>query len=383
MNCLGTYKADPHVYNVSQDLKALTSPTPQELLLIEPTGNQQLVTAATSYPNSRLLLTRRGSTWGLKDPDDNSFLSVEVRLPPKPAFWRLCLSDGMQYVRIVSTCGLFQANLWLWHDCAYPSTARQCRFCGVQKVESQRGASGLLSMTDILRHIENPGWWKERRPRAAETIITVLDEALRTHYSDHVHLVLITGNMPNGNEDLLWRISNDLVGDLASRWSLASLDSIAVLMPPNDIGLLEEARRRGLPAVSFNLELWDPQLFSTVCPGKAAFGRSRILASLERAVRIFGEGHVFTNLIVGIEPFITTIQGIKSLAAMGVVANPVVFHRDWGAAMWHHQLEDSSQLLDVFRDAGYLYRERHLRPPYCISCARTTLIHEAIQGWLD
>ena len=63
-----------------------------------------------------------------------------------------------------------------------------------------------------------------------------------------------------------------------------------------------EMKELGVKGACFNLEVWDPQQFERVCPGKAHYvGRERWLRALEEAVDVFGEGHVMSAFVGGAE----------------------------------------------------------------------------------
>ena len=55
-------------------------------------------------------------------------------------------------------------------------------------------------------------------------------------------------------------------------------------------------------AVCFNLEVWSEDLFSRVCPGKNNYvGYAAWIASLEKAVELWGRGRVYSAMVAGIE----------------------------------------------------------------------------------
>ncbi len=63
-----------------------------------------------------------------------------------------------------------------------------------------------------------------------------------------------------------------------------------------------EIKKAGVKGACFNLEVWDPQQFKRICPGKDHYvGRDRWLRSLEEAVEVFGEGNVMSAFVGGVE----------------------------------------------------------------------------------
>ncbi|MEL7450295.1 MAG: radical SAM protein [Pseudomonadota bacterium] len=70
---------------------------------------------------------------------------------------------------------------------------------------------------------------------------------------------------------------------------------------PDDV--METLHGEGLvDGVCFNLEVWSEALFEKVCPGKNRFvGYDRWIASLEKAVSLWGRGRVYSAMVAGIE----------------------------------------------------------------------------------
>ncbi len=78
-------------------------------------------------------------------------------------------------------------------------------------------------------------------------------------------------------------------------------------------------RESGADEIKYNLEVCDRKLFRKYCPDKDF---DFILRSLSDAVEVFGEGNVFSNIIVGLGESDRAIKsGIDRLVGMGVIPN--------------------------------------------------------------
>ncbi|MBV71247.1 MAG: hypothetical protein CMH52_07845 [Myxococcales bacterium] len=65
---------------------------------------------------------------------------------------------------------------------------------------------------------------------------------------------------------------------------------------------MEQLKELGVRGACFNLEVWDPEQFQRVCPGKHEIvGRDAWIESLEIAVEVFGRGHVMSAFVGGAE----------------------------------------------------------------------------------
>jgi hypothetical protein len=90
--------------------------------------------------------------------------------------------------------------------------------------------------------------------------------------------------------------------------------------PPRSDRWIDHTYAIGVDAVSYNLEIFDPDILNRHCIGRARYiGRERYLEALAHAARIFPSGTVWTDLVLGLEPAASTLAGIDALVALGVV----------------------------------------------------------------
>ncbi len=61
-------------------------------------------------------------------------------------------------------------------------------------------------------------------------------------------------------------------------------------------------REKLVTSICFNLEVWSERLFEMICPGKNRYvGYAAWIAALEKAVSLWGVGHVYSAMVGGIE----------------------------------------------------------------------------------
>jgi hypothetical protein len=95
--------------------------------------------------------------------------------------------------------------------------------------------------------------------------------------------------------------------------------AVQVHPPRNDVWI-DRTYAMGVDAVSYNLELFDPEALNRHCIGRVRYiGRERYLDALGHAANIFPAGTVWTDLVLGLEPAESTMAGIEAVAAAGVV----------------------------------------------------------------
>jgi biotin synthase-related radical SAM superfamily protein len=79
----------------------------------------------------------------------------------------------------------------------------------------------------------------------------------------------------------------------------------------------ERLHALGVAEVKFNVETATPALFAEMCPG---LDRQVILEALDRSVPLFGRGHVFSNVIIGLGETDEDMQAcIRSLTRRGII----------------------------------------------------------------
>jgi biotin synthase-related radical SAM superfamily protein len=110
----------------------------------------------------------------------------------------------------------------------------------------------------------------------------------------------------------------DLVCDVVRDLSCFGLP-IGVSIYPTET-TPERLHGLGVKEVKFNIECATPELFAALCPGH---DRDLIIRVLKKSVELFGRGHVFSNVILGLGETDREMEAcILDLAKMGVI--PVI-----------------------------------------------------------
>src|SRR5262249_31155442 len=97
--------------------------------------------------------------------------------------------------------------------------------------------------------------------------------------------------------------------------------------PPRTNQWIDRTYAMGVDALSYNLELFDPDVLGRHCIGRVRYiGRERYLEALAYAAVVLPAGTVWTDLVLGLESPESTMAGIDALAAAGVVPVLAVHH---------------------------------------------------------
>lgn len=350
---------------------------PQELFL---TGNDRYTTCVSCVapvPGRTPVRVDVNSDGGLElswKSHEKSFSNVHVLPVPEPQYYSKKTASGRPVKRIASACGYDELNIWPWHDCAISST---CRFCGINAVHKSSEDRDV----DVS--------WARRRPESKqsqlveeETVVREVGSAIRCAaddpcYSEHLHVIIISGNFANHALDEQAHLYSSIARAIPRSIRSRSPEGItAITAPPNDLGLIEEMHEAGIDTIAFNLEIWNPKLFDEICPGKSSVGRDHYLRALTEAVNVFGHGRSWSNFVLGLEPIDQILSGAEELASAGICPGANVYHLDHGAARrWNPP--SFNQVLDFYRELSTIYSKYKLKPYYCEKALRTSLANEA------
>ncbi|MBI4519120.1 MAG: hypothetical protein HY699_25295 [Deltaproteobacteria bacterium] len=90
--------------------------------------------------------------------------------------------------------------------------------------------------------------------------------------------------------------------------------------PPQTNRWIDRTYAMGVDALSYGIEIHDPQRLLPLCPGRVArCGQARYYEALAYAATIFPSGTVWSDLLVGAEPSESTIDGMNQLTRAGVL----------------------------------------------------------------
>jgi hypothetical protein len=214
---------------------------------------------------------------------------VEVTVRRQPAFYGRKTSRGTPMARVATIHG----NALVVHPvgtCGFSVHGVPCGFC----VEGARTRleGGVVPVADVV-----------------EVVRAAFDERA-------AELVYFNGGLYEGEDGGLAFLQPYVE---AVRKHFDTLVA-AQLHPPRTDRWTDRAYAMGVDALSYNLEIFDPDVLGRHCIGRARYiGRDRYLEALGYAATIFPRGTVWTDLVVGIEPIQSTLAGIDALTALGVV----------------------------------------------------------------
>jgi len=261
---------------------------------------------------------------------------AEISFPtntPNPVSEQL-LSSGQKVKNILNISQFGGVHVSYSDECSLKDLGEDCLFCSynVRERDPERPL------------IKNPG-------QVAEAYHLARQAGVANHFR-------ITGGFVPERRELEYYI--DVAEAIREKYN--SFYGVAIIGAPEDVSILPKYKEAGFSNISHNLEVWDKNLFGLVCPGKSKRngGWEHWLGSLEAAVDVFGKGNVHTNLVGGLEPKDSILEGIEYLASKGIVAHFSVFRPEKGTpfegyrspeASFHWEIVDKAT--DIFLRYGF------------------------------
>ena len=102
------------------------------------------------------------------------------------------------------------------------------------------------------------------------------------------------------------------------------------------------------------------------------------MKALEHAAKVFGYGKVRSNIVAGIEPKNSTLEGVEYLASKGVICLAGAWCPNPGSALEGHRTPEPEWHLDmaykvynIFKKSGFTYEQL-----YDCNAEPTTLCHD-------
>jgi hypothetical protein len=284
---------------------------------------------------------------------------AQIQLPAPPPYYAIPLSSGKPVTDIAPTIEWgYLIYLTAFRLCQYWGRDEECQFCDINENYRQqksvgRSYTGIKSTDEILE---------------ALSIINQLD----TSKTSHAYTVTggsVTSQINELSEAAFYaQYARAIEKQFPGRWIGKA---VVQALPEDDVRLLKDS---GYTIYHPNLEVWDPKLFASICPGKERYVTQkewirRILAS----AKIFGPENVIPNLVAGIEmsqphgytdieeAVASTQQGFEFLMREGILPRFTVWCVEPNTVLQETNaepppLEYFVRLLQVYRDTFRKYK---------------------------
>ena len=253
-----------------------------------------------------------------------------VELPLEPAWYRRQTSRDVPMARVGVLQGTY-LGIYINPVCAFwnYSPPRNCRFCTT-------GA--------------NVGC----RDAVEKTVGDVVETCHAAREGSGVTFVHFNGGF-HGSRGL--RAAEPYVRAVKER--VGALVGVQ-LTPERDFTGYDRLIDLGVDHFSFCVELFDPEWFARICPGKASvLGQDLFFRAMDYCASKLPRGAVSGEIIAGIEPLERTLEAIERITSVGAFPTVCVFRPTVGSDMEHWappDYDDTRRVLAAVYDACRRHR---------------------------
>jgi hypothetical protein len=267
--------------------------------------------AGTPY----LLLKKDGRYFLMKD----NTVICKVRIPARPKFYDARTSSG----KLMSRIGLMQGTylgIYPTRVCEFWSMSPKmnCKFCSV----------GL--------NVGNT----EEYEKSVEDVVETVKAARNEEKITFVHF----------NTGFLYGQELDILEPYIKAVKKETGLLVGVQCPPvQTLSKYDHLKEMGVDHLSFCLEIYDPQRFKQICPGKDKYlGQKAYLETVKYCIGIFGKGRVAGELIAGLEDRQGTIDALEYFAKVGAVSTICIFRPCLGTDLENIQPPQTEEMIPIF-----------------------------------
>jgi len=275
------------------------------------------------------------SPYRLAVEDGRTFLTgdsepCEVRVVPVPRYYAQNTQSGMPMWRIGSSYGPYIA-INPASRCGFSRRGMSCRFCDVSTQALDRDEP--IPIADVIDTL---------RAAFAEGVVEFV----------YLHLGYVE------SDDAGVQFVEPYVRAIKRQFDTL----VAVqLQPPRDNLWIDHFYAIGVDALSYSVQIHDPETLARHCEGRVVqVGRERYYEALAHAASVFPNGTVWSDLIVGLEPLESTLQGIDTLVGMGVLPVLSVFRPLGDIELRDHPLPSAMDVAPVFAHLFHRVREARI-----------------------
>lgn len=150
----------------------------------------------------------------------------------------------------------------------------------------------------------------------------------------------------------------DVAEEIQSRTGLKEFRATAVVGAPLDFSVIDKYKEAGYFSIRMNVEIWDQNIWNTICPGKRKHcgGWDNWVKALEYAVDVFGKGRLASNIVGGIEPKNSILEGIEYKASKGIIGSASTWRAVAGSVLEGHRSPETSWHFDLQQKIAGIYK---------------------------
>lgn len=229
-------------------------------------------------------------------------------------------------------------SLWPSLVCCYDRPGMKCKFCSIKPTEEQAvvpakdvvdGLHALFEKTD--KYAINLGGGTYLNPDKMADYLIEIVQGIRTFTATPISIEMA---------------------------------------PPSDMARIKALKEAGASSLIMNLEIANPELRKSICPGKSAISYEHYYESYRYAVEVFGRGKVSCVLIAGIQPNEEIVSECEKLTDIGVIPTIIPFKAMDDCEFRGRSNCRAEDLLWISARVGKILRKQGLSPKMQEGCTK-------------
>lgn len=260
----------------------------------------------------------------------------EIKFREKTAFFDQKTSDGVPFKKIsnsVSPEGTLSGGFS--KECSLKDRGEDCLFCDINVREDASGD-------------------KNFRKTAAQ-LAEVYAAAVEAGVANRIN---VTGGFMSERKELDTYV--DIAEAIKARVGQEKFVGAISMGAPLDFSVIDKYKEAGYHNVRMDIEVWDKNIRKAIVPGKESQcgGWDNWVKALEYAVTIFGRGRVGSNIVAGIEPIKSNLEGVEYFTSRGISCPSSIFRPRPGTGLEGFRTPETSWHVDR------IYKETALHKKY-------------------
>jgi hypothetical protein len=281
----------------------------------------------------------------------------EVNWIERPAYYNTKTARGNNMIKIGQIGGKDSMFFCYQNYCSHFSRNEQCSFCNLVSTSKVYDSVMKKKNLDEIGEVTQAAW---------------VEGAVK-----HVN---ITGGCFNPKQEVA--VVSELLKSIREHTGFDKVPGV-LLPSPAKGDTIDQYYETGIGALGYSMEIWDEQTYKAICPGKSeSTSHYEFVRSIEKAVKVFGEGNVYGVFVMGLEPKETFLDGVKTLSGLGANVVPFVWSPNPGSKLAGHRAPFAEWYLDTILEAADIVYENKVpkrTENHCYLCDGNSLLHDALR----
>jgi adenine C2-methylase RlmN of 23S rRNA A2503 and tRNA A37 len=267
--------------------------------------------------------------------------SHTVKVVPTGKYFEKKSSDGT-WLEDIGTFQTDRLRISAFKGCSFVLKNEGCKFCEASYKRKQR-RNKISNIVELVSYCER-------------------NEERIKHY-------LVSGGTPPENG---W---DHFINVCKAIRNQTNKSIYAMFSPPPTLDTIDKIVDAGVQDVAINLELFNREKSIEFIPGKTKLGFNKYSQSLEYSVKLLGNrGNVKSLLIVGLEDYSDTLNGVEYLAQRGIMPILSIFKPVMGTPLEYYPTPNKDDLIDIWMKSQEICEKYSLTlGPLCKCCQNNTL----------